>query len=166
MKEDIKNKAYQLATMLGEMDNEIRRTGRVDMSVDEFNEIYGLATDINEELNEGNTTPSEIEKVVEIANNMGLDAFTDEYTEVDTDQEMVSIQVRDENSGMIVSIDVAPDASKKDLSDELYMLADDFNEEFVESDKIEELKEEGYTDNQIDTMRRYINLLYKNYTFG
>ena len=165
MKEDIKNKAYQLATMLGEMDNEIRRTGRVDMSVDEFNEIYGLATDINEELNEGNTIPSEIEKVVEIANKMGLDAFTDEYTEFDTDQEMVSIQFRDENSGMIVSIDVTPDASKKDLSDELYMLADDFNEEFVESDRIEELKEEGYTDNQIDTMRRYINMLYKNYTF-
>lgn len=108
----------------------------------------------------------EIAKVLEIANKMGLDAFADEYTDVDTDQEMVSIQFRDEHSSMIVSIDVTPDASKKDISDELYMLADDFNEEFVESDKKAELKEEGYTDNQIDTMRRYINILYKNYTFG
>ena len=84
----------------------------------------------------------EITKVVEIANNVGLDAFTDEYTDADTDQEMVSIQFRDEHSGMIVSIHVAPDVDKKDLSDELYMLADDFNEEFIESDRIPELKEE------------------------
>ena len=105
----------------------------------------------------------EITKVVEIAKGMGLDAFTDEYTDADTDQEMVSIQFRDEHSGMIVSIDVTPDASKKDISDELYMLADDFNEEFAESDRITELKEEFYTDDEIDTMRRKINLLYKNY---
>ena len=108
----------------------------------------------------------EITKVVEIAKGMGLDAFTDEYTELDTNTEMVSIQFRDENSGMIVSIDVTPDADKKDISDELYMLADDFNEEFTESDRKEELKEEGYTDDEIDTMRRYINILYKNYTFN
>lgn len=107
----------------------------------------------------------EITKVLEIAKGMGLDAFTDEYTDLDTNTEMVCIQFRDEHSGMIVSIDVTPDADKKQISDELYTLADDFNEEFAESDRVAELKAEDYTDNEIDTMRRYINILYKNYTF-
>ena len=65
--ESIKDKAYQLATMLGEMDNEIRRTGKVEISVDEFNEIYGLAIDLSEELNENDTNYSGIRRVVEIA---------------------------------------------------------------------------------------------------
>lgn len=112
-----------------------------------------------------NKENKEITKVIEIANKMGLDAFADEFMDTDTNQEVVSIQFQEKFSGMIVSIYVAPDASKKDITDELYMLADELNEEFTESEKIAELKEDGYNDNEIDVMRRYINMLHKHYTF-
>lgn len=107
-----------------------------------------------------------ITKVVEIAKEIGLDVFTDEYTDLDTNQELVSIQFRDEDSGLIVSINVTPDASKKDISNELYLLTDELNGDSAESNRIKELKEEYYTDDEIDTMRRYINFLYKYYTFS
>lgn len=138
MKEEIKNKAYQLATMLGEIDNETRKTGKVEISVDEFNEIYGLATDINEGLNEEDATDiiaiavakavanKNITKVAEIARKMGLKVGYD--INVCTDDIIIDFTViLSSVSTYTFYIEVTPNANAKEISDQLYMFAEDFD---------------------------------------
>ena len=109
----------------------------------------------------------EVTKVVKLANKIGgLYASTEEYFSEESLDAVVGIYLVDLKSNMTLTIEVDDYSDKKDISDELYMLADDFNEEFTESELIPDLKKQGYTDEDIDRMRKHINTLYKDYTFG
>ena len=162
MKEDIKNKAYQLVTMLGEIDNETRRTGRVDMSVDEFNEIYGLATEINEGLIVTNNglvvTNSNIAKVAEIARKLGLKVSYD--TNLETDDIIIDFTViLSSVNTYTFYIEVTPNANAKEISDQLYMFAEDFD-----TDVKPELEEDyDYDEVEIHDITCKVYDLYKEH---
>lgn len=166
MKKEIKNKAYQLATMLGEIDNETRKTGKVEISVDEFNEIYGLATDINEGLNEEDTTDSNaiavanknIAKVAEIAKKLGLKVSYD--TNLETGDIIIDFTViLSSVNTYTFYIEVTPNANAKEISDQLYMFAEDFD-----TDVKPELEEDyDYDEVEIHDITCKVYELYKEH---
>lgn len=55
-------------------------------------------------------------------------------------------------------------ADEKEISDQLYMFAEDFEQEFVESDLVQELRDDyGYSEEEIDEIRSAFIKLYKEH---